>query len=326
VPLKLPELDDRSWKDLTDEGHLLIPTFSPGWTNHNVSDPGITLIELFAYYCESFLYRINQISDANIRSFLKLINGPDWQPGLDTGKDIRDTLLDLRRVHRAVSAEDFESLALEMNAQLGPDAPVSIARAKCLPRRNLEIGRKPSSTDAPGHVSIVIVPDPVEADTEALLRSLKRALEPARLLATRVHVVLPRYLRVAVQVSVTPERHVPNEKVRESVLETIHAFFDPLRGGFEGRGWAFGRNVYVSEIYEVIAKVPGVGSVARISRAGKLQDELIVDPAASDRVRRNRLGELEAIELEPNELVRANFEESQIVFTSGWETRPHDSP
>jgi len=38
-----------------------IPVYSPEWTDHNASDPGITLIELFAFLGENLLFRFNQI-------------------------------------------------------------------------------------------------------------------------------------------------------------------------------------------------------------------------------------------------------------------------
>src|SRR5690349_4133941 len=52
MPLPLPNLDDRSYTDLVEEARRLIPTYAPEWTNHNPSDPGIMLIELFAYLTE----------------------------------------------------------------------------------------------------------------------------------------------------------------------------------------------------------------------------------------------------------------------------------
>ena len=35
----------------------------PEWTDHNVSDPGITLIELFAWMTETLVYRLNRVPD-----------------------------------------------------------------------------------------------------------------------------------------------------------------------------------------------------------------------------------------------------------------------
>ncbi|MCG5212175.1 putative baseplate assembly protein [Streptosporangium sp. KLBMP 9127] len=70
--LPLPDLDDRRWQDLVDEGRALIPFYAPQWTDHNVHDPGITLMELFAWVAEMDLYTVNQITDAHRRKLLAL--------------------------------------------------------------------------------------------------------------------------------------------------------------------------------------------------------------------------------------------------------------
>lgn len=54
-------LDDRSFQDLVDEAKKLIPHYIPEWSDHNVSDPGVTLIELFAWMTETILYRLNRV-------------------------------------------------------------------------------------------------------------------------------------------------------------------------------------------------------------------------------------------------------------------------
>lgn len=68
-----PILDDRSYQELRDELVRLIPVHSPTWTDHNASDAGITLIELFASLGESLLYRFNQIPDTTRVEFLRLL-------------------------------------------------------------------------------------------------------------------------------------------------------------------------------------------------------------------------------------------------------------
>ena len=73
MPLLLPNLDDRRWADLVDEGRSLIPVYGPEWTDHNVHDPGITIMELLAWIAEMDIYRLNQISDDEKRKFLALI-------------------------------------------------------------------------------------------------------------------------------------------------------------------------------------------------------------------------------------------------------------
>ena len=63
--MRLPEiqLDDRRFQDLVSEARLKINRACPEWTEHNVSDPGITLIELFAWMTEMTIYRLNRVPD-----------------------------------------------------------------------------------------------------------------------------------------------------------------------------------------------------------------------------------------------------------------------
>ncbi|WP_255768575.1 putative baseplate assembly protein [Pseudarthrobacter sulfonivorans] len=68
-----PILDNRSYEQLRDELIRRIPVYAPEWTNHNESDPGIALVELFAYLGESLLYQFNQLPDAARIEFLRLL-------------------------------------------------------------------------------------------------------------------------------------------------------------------------------------------------------------------------------------------------------------
>lgn len=76
MPLPSPILDDRSYQQLRDELIRRIPVYAPEWTDRNASDPGITLIELFAFLGENLLFRFNQIPDATKLAFLRLLQIP----------------------------------------------------------------------------------------------------------------------------------------------------------------------------------------------------------------------------------------------------------
>lgn len=76
MPLPTPILDDRSYLQLRDELVRRIPVYTPEWTDHNASDPGITLLELFAYLGENLLFRFNQIPESTKLAFLKLLQIP----------------------------------------------------------------------------------------------------------------------------------------------------------------------------------------------------------------------------------------------------------
>lgn len=68
-----PNLDDRRFEDIVDEAIRLIPQYCPEWTNFNKSDPGVTLIELFAWMTEMVLYRLNRVPDLNYLAFLNMM-------------------------------------------------------------------------------------------------------------------------------------------------------------------------------------------------------------------------------------------------------------
>lgn len=69
----VPRLDDRNFQELMDEMRALIPIYCPEWTNHNPSDPGITMLELFAFLSEIMLYRLNRVPVRNLFSLLDVL-------------------------------------------------------------------------------------------------------------------------------------------------------------------------------------------------------------------------------------------------------------
>ncbi|MDT7605397.1 MAG: hypothetical protein QOF61_3394 [Acidobacteriota bacterium] len=76
MPITIPNLDDRRYQDLLDEALARIPVHNPEWTNFNKSDPGVTLVEIFAFLTENLLYRCNQIPERNRLKFLSLLGVP----------------------------------------------------------------------------------------------------------------------------------------------------------------------------------------------------------------------------------------------------------
>src|SRR5438067_4640938 len=73
MPLPTPNLDDRRFQQLVDDGKRLVQQQCPEWTDHNVSDPGVTMIELFAWMTDQLLYRLNRVPDKHYVKFLELI-------------------------------------------------------------------------------------------------------------------------------------------------------------------------------------------------------------------------------------------------------------
>ncbi|MGH8933604.1 MAG: putative baseplate assembly protein [Egibacteraceae bacterium] len=76
MALPIPVLDDRSYEQLRDELLRRIDVYSPEWTDRGPSDPGVTLLELFAFLGENLLFRFNQIPDQTRLWLLRLLQLP----------------------------------------------------------------------------------------------------------------------------------------------------------------------------------------------------------------------------------------------------------
>ncbi|MFF4369392.1 putative baseplate assembly protein [Streptomyces sp. NPDC001594] len=73
MSLPIPHLDDRRFQDLVDDAKRMVMRRCPEWTEHNVSDPGVTLIETFAFMTDQLIYRVNQVPDRLYLTFLKMM-------------------------------------------------------------------------------------------------------------------------------------------------------------------------------------------------------------------------------------------------------------
>ncbi|WP_448808461.1 putative baseplate assembly protein [Agromyces bauzanensis] len=80
MTLPVPDLDDRRFQDLVDDAKRLVALRCPEWTDHNVSDPGVTLIEAFAFMTDELFYRLNRVPDKLYIAFLDLIGTTLFPP------------------------------------------------------------------------------------------------------------------------------------------------------------------------------------------------------------------------------------------------------
>ncbi len=71
--LPAPSLDDRRFQEFVDDAKRYVMRRCPEWTDHNVSDPGVTLIETFAFMTEQLCYRLNRVPDRLYVKFLELL-------------------------------------------------------------------------------------------------------------------------------------------------------------------------------------------------------------------------------------------------------------
>src|SRR5262249_7888130 len=196
--IELPVLDDRTFADFAGDARALIPSLSPGWTDHNPSDPGIALVELLAWLAEIVLYRIDRVPERSYRTFLDLLRGPPPTPdplsALSIDDAIRTVVADLRDRHRAITADDFEFLTLNhwptTQAAIALGAQGAVRRVLCIPQQSpatLPNAWQPGAPIAEGHVMVIIVPD-VQPVAAGLLTGLLALFNEWRLLTTHVHV------------------------------------------------------------------------------------------------------------------------------------------
>ena len=275
MTLPVPNLDDRDFDQLAGEARALIPRNLPTWTDHNPSDPGITLQELFAFLVEIGIYQLNRVPERSLRRFADLVSVAS-SPNLSIEVRLREALDALERRERAITAAEFEDLARAAS----PD----VARSKAV----VEVIESPNVFPDDQIVRVVVVPnepnDPAPQPSDALREAVFSFLRARRLLTTRVQVVPPRYADVRIEVVVVRDAVtlLTSDDVRRGVESTIRGFLSPLDGGVDGTGWEFGRAVFRSELYQRIEGLPGVDHTRRLLMNGDDQvGELPLAPASS---------------------------------------------
>jgi predicted phage baseplate assembly protein len=162
--------------------------------------------------------------------------------------------LDLRTRDRAVTAEDFEVLALRSAPEL--------ARVRCIP-------------EAESGARLLVVPGaPREADgtirfedlvpSEELLEVVTNHLDQRRVVGTRLVVEPPFYQGITVVARLTARPRADLEVLRAQALRELFRYFDPLSGGPDGVGWPFGRPVQTGEVYAVLQRLTGTEIVDEV--------------------------------------------------------------
>jgi Baseplate J-like protein len=245
-------------------------------------------------------------SPATCEDFTRLIHDADPQlivTEVALNDEVRSVVLNLREQDRAVTCADFERLSKAADPQ--------VKRAHCVPQRDLtkaDLSDRTQMADA--DVSVVIYPD--EGD---LIDKVSSYLEPRRLLAARVHVVAPRFVTVAVHASLTLKPDAVPTDVEKDVWDRLKQFFSPLGDGEDYEGWPFGRDVYVSEVYQLLDRTPGVDFVTRLN---DLEILTAPDDTGGERLipPNPPAGELVAIKLYPDELASLSVDKSNIVLMS----------
>lgn len=81
MPLETPNLDDRNFDQLLQEAIERVKRSCPAWTDLTPSDPGIALVDVFAFLTEMMIYRLNRLPEKAYVEFLRLIGVKLQPPG-----------------------------------------------------------------------------------------------------------------------------------------------------------------------------------------------------------------------------------------------------
>jgi hypothetical protein len=158
---------------------------------------------------------------------------------------------------RAVTLADYEQLAATTPG-------TRIARVTAMANMHPDF----PCLQAPGMVTVIILPFLPQGSpmpTPGLLSAVAANLRPRRVIGTRVEVVAPTYLDVAVQASVQSIAGTNKTTLQTAIVAALNNFLDPLVGGPGGTGWPFGRDVYRAEIMKTIDAVSGVDYIASLA-------------------------------------------------------------
>jgi hypothetical protein len=276
MPIKIPDLDNRTYEDLMQEMIASIPKYTKEWTNFNPSDPGIAILELLAWITETFIFRTNIIPEQSYINFLKLVAGTeiydqddadhkkirDFIHDITTGEKQRD-LLSMKAIaeefitsrYTAVTEEDYKHLILKTF----PD----VKRVEVFP--------------FPFLIQIIVIPETIST----VILDIESFLYKRRLIGTAINVTNAEYLDISLGLTLLCKSYANSDhfgesityhpgsvdetgkKLEDLVAKNVFMYFDSLTGGPEGTGWPIGRNVMKYELFQAIEleEVEGLVSV-----------------------------------------------------------------
>ena len=187
----------------------------------------------------------------------------------------------LRHGYRAVTASDYEDLALE--------ADRSICRAKCFPNRNED-----GSRDC-GHVTLVVLQTDYENGRKyfdvvrtRIMNYMKERISPQLSEQNRFHIIEPDFLELSVSVTLQAEEYSQVFEIRSSVEKRLSEFLNPITGNYQGAGWEIGSVPNTAQILNALKDIPGIYYIENVrftayqqGRQGRTEIDIYNNKASS---------------------------------------------
>jgi predicted phage baseplate assembly protein len=178
----------------------------------------------------------------------------------------------LRSSARAVTAGDFEFHTMQVPG---------VARARCLAP-----GEQPADAGAirPGQVFVIVLPEVQTPDrplpeqlalSPQLRMTILDYLHARCVLGVGVEVRAPELIWISVkaELRVPIDSHpIVRREVQRRAEAELYEFLNPFKGGMQRKGWPFGRDLYLSEVYGLLQRIPSVEFLESVRME-------IVDPA-----------------------------------------------
>ncbi|WP_457622075.1 baseplate J/gp47 family protein [Persephonella sp.] len=152
---------------------------------------------------------------------------------------------DLLKQHTCITEEDYRQVVSSI-----PDIKISKIKALRVPDRNI--------------VKIFVLPESDRTKPEpskGLLKFLCKFLNERRLITTKIEVLPPIFAQIDLRCDITVKENFNPVSVKKRVLEDIHRFLHPVKGGRDKDGWDFGDILYISDFYTLIESIEGVDGV-----------------------------------------------------------------
>lgn len=227
----------------------MLPTLYPQWTDHNISDIGITFSELFAFVADTFNYQLSHISKKNLHTFLRLINSGN----VDFIDSYFSSIIQNNRQEvRGVITRDYEMLAMNVPG---------VKKVFCI------IGDVKKEVIGGGDiVYLIVIPERDSYDehsivtTEELKSEIENAINPVRMLGVTLKVIPVKPIVIPIQIKVNLLQNpilddVGMQKIKDEIINKLLMTFDPITQ------WEIGKDVLFSHLYAIIDQIAGVNYV-----------------------------------------------------------------